>query len=104
MSKDKLCKELTQLAELPSISSTALTLASHAVAVVVAVGDLALIVADGALRPLPARVTPTRPLLILSIAATQHRTRAWRGRNNVIYSQCLSFFFRKKAPVWSFVI
>ena len=80
MSKDKLCKELTQLAELPGVSSTALTLASHAVAVVVAVGDLALIVADGALRPLPARVTPTRPLLILSIAATQHRTRAWRKK------------------------
>ena len=64
------------MAELPSVAAAALALARHAVAVVVAVRDLALVVSDGALRPLPARVTPTRPLLVLAIAAAQHGTRA----------------------------
>ena len=66
----------TLLAELSSVSSATLTLPRHTGPMVVTVGHLALIVSDGALRPLPARVAPAGTLLILPIVAAEHGTGA----------------------------
>ena len=67
---------LTELAELSVVSSGALALPGDAGPVVVAVRDLALVVPDAALGPLPARVAAAASLLVLSIVAAQHRTGA----------------------------
>ena len=64
------------LTVLASVSSAALTLSTNTGAVVVAVRHLALVVSDGALSPLPARVAPAGPFLILSIVAAEDRTGA----------------------------
>ena len=57
---------LTELAELSVVSSGALALPGDAGPVVVAVRDLALVVPDAALGPLPARVAAATSLLVLS--------------------------------------
>lgn len=74
---------LTELAELSVVSSGALALPGDAGPVVVAVRDLALVVPDAALGPLPAWVAAAASLLVLSVVAAQHRAGAlgavWAG-------------------------
>ena len=59
------------LTELSGVAGAALALPGNTVSVVVTVRDLALVVTDAALRPLPARVAAAAALLVLPVVAAE---------------------------------